>query len=82
MKSDKEKDALAYDCAKFFYELHSSDVRKIDATLTGMRPIIQNMEKYLSQYFTVQEIENKLESTPQVDGTTNTNSTLPSENPK
>lgn len=57
LKSDKEKDALAYDCAKFFYELHSSDVSKINAELTGMRPIMQNMEKYLSQYFTVQEME-------------------------
>ena len=56
-KTEKEKDLLANDCAIFFSELHSSDINKIDVKLREIRPIEHNMENYLSQDFSANEID-------------------------
>jgi len=56
-KSEKERDLLASDCAVFFAELHSSDVSRIGVELREIRPIKQNMEKYLSDEFSSREID-------------------------
>jgi hypothetical protein len=62
-KTEREKDLLASDCAVFFAELHSSDINKIDAKLRQIRPIKDNIEKYLTQYFSKKEIDKIVEFT-------------------
>lgn len=62
-KDEKVRDALAEDCALFFSELHSSDFRKINATLLDLHPIKKNMETYLSEYFSPEEMEQILKFT-------------------
>jgi len=54
-KTEIEKDALAYDCAQFFSELHSSDITKIDTQLREIHPIRYNLETYLSADFSIDE---------------------------
>ena len=49
------RDAFAEDCAVFFSQLHSSDVSKIKVELQGLHRIDNNMELYLSEYFTLKD---------------------------
>ncbi|MDR0612966.1 MAG: aminoglycoside phosphotransferase family protein [Dysgonamonadaceae bacterium] len=62
-RTEREKDALAYDCAKFFAELHSSEIAKIDTQLREIHPIKYNLETYLSTEFSFEEREKIVQCT-------------------
>lgn len=62
-KSEKQRDALAEDCAEFFTQLHASDVKNIDAELLELHPIQKNMETYLTDYFSMDEMNEILNFT-------------------
>jgi hypothetical protein len=55
-KTEKEKDLLANDCAVFFAELHSTDVSKINTKIPELKPIQQDIEKYLVKDLSEKEI--------------------------
>jgi thiamine kinase-like enzyme len=63
-KTEMEKDALASDCAVFFAEIHASDTREINSLLQEeniklreIRPIEDNLKKYLPHNFSTNEID-------------------------
>ena len=55
-KTAIEKDILANDCALFFAELHSADIVKIKTEIPKIRPLHDDIEYYLSKYFSLKEI--------------------------
>jgi aminoglycoside phosphotransferase (APT) family kinase protein len=55
-KTEKEKDLLANDCAIFFAELHSIEVSKINTKIPELKPIQQDIEKYLAKDLSGKEI--------------------------
>lgn len=56
-KTEKEKDLLANDCAIFFAELHSANVKEINTTIRQLHPIEENMRYYLFNDFSDSEIK-------------------------
>ena len=62
-KNEKTRDALAEDCAVFFAQLHSANISEIKAELLGIHPIKNNMELYLADYFSYEEMEQILRFT-------------------
>jgi thiamine kinase-like enzyme len=63
-KTEREKDALANDCAVFLATIHASDTNEINSLLheenlelREIRPIEDNLKKYLPQYFSTDEID-------------------------
>lgn len=62
-QDEKTRDALAEECAVFFSELHSSDVKKINAQLLEVHTIQHNLETYLCEYFNVDEMNKILKFT-------------------
>lgn len=62
-KTEKIRDGLAEDCAVFFSQLHSAKIEEIKAQLLDLHPIKNNMETYLKNYFSCQEMEQILKFT-------------------
>lgn len=62
-KSEKEKDALAEDCAVFFAQLHGTNLSEINAELPEIPSIQEDLESYLLDFFTTEEIDKILKFT-------------------